>query len=394
MREFLKRYKITLKVITPVFIGSGQELSKKEYIYFKDIKEAWILDRNKLMKDIIKRGLVKDFERYMFRGEERLLDWLKAKGYTRKEMQNLCAYQLNCADSLETLNRSIEIKEFIKDAYGMPYIPGSSLKGAIRTSLLGSRILQNKQAYEKVKKDVLECPTYFENEKLNTKYITKDIKYNKKSNKKQDKEPNKGYLKKESIRIEQTAFHTLNVTDKRYDARNDELRGISISDSLPLQPSCLTLCQKQDINLIGKENPINILRESLKPETEVIFELTIDTSVTKITEQEILQALQEVYTFYQNVYVKKFPNIAKSEIGNLYLGGGCGYGTKTVLYELLEEPKRVEIASNLMMLKFPNPKHGHKDDVKRGISPHMLKCTTYNGTYCEMGKVALTITKI
>ncbi len=368
MRDFLKRYRIQLEIVTPVYIGSGQELTKKEYIYYKNEKEAWIPDKGKLLKSIINKGLTDKFERYMLDGKEPLLDWMQNQRYKDREIKELCVYHLDCSKALENLNRPVAIQEFIKDAYGMPYIPGSSLKGAIRTSLLGNRILSNPKKYDNIRQNVIKA-NYIRNGK-----------------------PDKKYLLSEGKKVENVAFHILNINkENSSDAKNDELKGIYISDSFPLKPDCLVLCQKVDVNLERKKNSLNILRESIKPGTIVEFEMTIDTSITNIDEKEILQALKRVYEFYQEVYVKKFIDKQK-EKSNLYLGGGCGFGTKTVLYELLGERERVKIASQLMHIKFA--KHGHRNDVRRGVSPHMLKCTNYDGKICEMGKCKIEIIQI
>ena len=356
-----------LEILTPVYIGSGQEITKKEYVYYRNTQQVWIPNKQRMFGDIIQRKLADAFEAYMLNGTEPLLNWMKSQGYTDKEIQRLCDYCLDCSQSLENLNRPVAIQEFMKDAYGMPYIPGSSLKGAIRTALLSNRILNNRKKYSSIEQSAIKSE-----EMWNGK-------------------PNKKYLVTEGRKVEEVAFHTLNKEEKISDAKNDELKGISISDSLPLSLDNLVLCQKIDVNLERTKNSLNILRESLKPGTVVEFELTIDTTVIDMDEKEILQALDKTWEFYQNAYVRKFVNMPNKEKGNLYLGGGCGFGTKTVIYPLLGERERVQVVSKLMHLKFK--KHGHRGDVRRGVSPHMLKCTNYGGKLCEMGKCKLEIVK-
>ena len=51
--------------------------------------------------------------------------------------------------------RTHEIQCFIKDAYGMPYIPGSSIKGMIRSALLAYEVKKNPKKYENIKQDIL-----------------------------------------------------------------------------------------------------------------------------------------------------------------------------------------------------------------------------------------------
>ena len=62
------------------------------------------------------------------------------------------------------------------------------------------------------------------------------------------------------------------------------------------------------------------------------------------------------------------------------------------MYELLGEKEGTKVISKLMNLKFPE--HEHLEDVKKGVSPHMLKCTNYDGKICEMGKCKMEIIQI
>lgn len=369
MSGFLKRYKIQMEILTPVFIASGDELAKNEYIFYKNNQHVWIPDKQRLIKDIYKRKLENSFEQYMMEGKQAqpLLNWMKSNGYKEKEILDLCSYHMDCSKALDNLNRPVGILEFVKDAYGLPYVPGSSLKGALRTALLGARILDNPKKYADLQQEVLKAPNILKNRK-----------------------PDKKYLVSQGKKAEVVAFHTLkNAPKKIEDAKNDELKGIHISDSLPLPLESLILCQKIDMGLGGKKSSLNILRECLKPKTVVEFELTIDTSVCKITKEEIEQALQKTYDFYREVYVKKFLKQQAEEKGNLYLGGGCGFGTKTITYELLPKEQGAKVIAKLMENKFP--KHAHRADAQKGVSPHMLKCTNYNGSLCEMGKCHIQI---
>ena len=43
--------------------------------------------------------------------------------------------------------RYLEVGEFVKDAYGCPYVPGSSFKGMLRTVLLSALIEEGPEAF-------------------------------------------------------------------------------------------------------------------------------------------------------------------------------------------------------------------------------------------------------
>ena len=84
-----------------------------------------------------------------------LLNWLKSVGYSDSEIKKLCNIHMDCSDALENLNRPIAIQQFVKDVYGLPYIPGSSLKGVLRTCLLAEDIMKNPEKYDRIRRNVI-----------------------------------------------------------------------------------------------------------------------------------------------------------------------------------------------------------------------------------------------
>lgn len=54
--------------------------------------------------------------------------------------------------------RPKEIDAFIKDAYGMPYIPGSSIKGMIRTALIAWEIRKDPENIQRIERKLQRVP--------------------------------------------------------------------------------------------------------------------------------------------------------------------------------------------------------------------------------------------
>lgn len=367
MENYIKRYKIKLKTLSPVFIGSGKEINKKEYVYYRNSQEVYIPDMNRLFHDILKRNLDNEYQQYLMSENMPLLNWLKSVGYSDSEIKKLCNIHMDCSDALENLNRPIAIQQFVRDAYGLPYIPGSSLKGAIRTCLLAEDIMKNPEKYDRVRRNVINADPIYNGRPVR-KFLSREIK-----------------------QAESLCFNNLNCKDgKREDVLNDEMKGVIISDSKPLKYKDLTLCQKVDIGLNGGKNALNILRESLRTGVTIEFDLSIDTKIVSLTKADIEQAVQNFYNMYKKVYVDKFIKTT-AEKNTIYLGGGCGYGTKTVMYNLLTGKSMLETVAKIMNVRFR--KHGHNKDVKNGVSPHMLKCTNYCGNIVEMGKCRIEISE-
>lgn len=367
MKDFLKRYQIALKILTPVHIGSGIEISKKEYIFFNQKKTVLIPNQMKLFSDIHKRQLENEFQKFMMYGDEPLLNWLKSAGYQDTEIRELCSYEMDCSDALDQLRRPQSIQCFVKDPYGMPYIPGSSLKGTLRRILLAGDILHNPGKYRRLQQEAQRKSPVI-NGRIDSRY-----------------------LKKEGARADTTCFHTLKNHKNEENALNDVLKGLRVSDSKPIAKEQLTLCQKVDVSVERRKKAINTLRESLKPGTEVLFDFVIDSSVLKLDIKDIETAINDISNFYADVYVNHFEKMPRRK-NEIYLGGGSGYGTKTIAYELLDAANRVKVVSNIMDMRFR--RHKHRQDVQKGVSPHTLKCTRYGGKICEMGKCQIEISSL
>jgi len=121
-----------LRVISPLHIGNGNELTPVD-IYPGD-GVVYVLDTKKLTAELLERSVEL----------EEILQLLKnppGDAYIWKEY--LEEFGLNPGEySLYTLKvygetgkTSMQIKEFIKQN-GVPYIPGSSVKGAVRTAVI------------------------------------------------------------------------------------------------------------------------------------------------------------------------------------------------------------------------------------------------------------------
>ena len=189
-------------------------------------------------------------------------------------------------------------------------------------------------------------------------------------------------------------FNRLKRNDKRKaDAVNDIMCGLRIGDSEPLSVDDLTLCQKIDVTKDGHEQSLPIFRECIKPQTDIRFPMTINPEYFPYSTKQIVQAATIFAQNYDKCFLEKFPLNGISGGGNLYLGGGCGYVSKTVSYPLLGENgvKCVSEIINATIAPKVRAQHKHYKDAGLGVSPHMLKCTQYDGRLYEMGACTLSI---
>lgn len=376
MREYLKHYKMRLTVLSPIFIGSGNEILKKEYLFLNGRRHIGVLDTVSLYLEMKKRGREKEFETFLLKSNDDLSKWVldNRRIITLQEVEQYLKYKLFI--SLDTpLEKGIkpQILECMKDPYGFAYIPGSSIKGMLRTVLLGADILKHSQRFDALKKRLqkrLQNSLHFFGRR-------------------------KDYLKEEISKIEQLEFHTLNRLNKDKDkdnAVNDSLSGFIVSDSSSVGMEKIILCRKIDRNVDGDENKLPILRECVVPGTSLDFTITIDESLCKITIDDVLKAVDVFSDNYYDRFVSAFQGFDRYQSGTVFLGGGTGFANKTVIYNLFHQKDAV--LSTQTILKYTIGKkyneHKHQDDLKKyKISPHTLKCTHYEGRTVQMGMCRL-----
>ncbi len=371
MREFLQQYKIRLNTIGPVFVGNGKELIKKEYILNKRARRAVIIDQTKFLRYLIKKNMLDSYERYILGKNGTLQDWMYEERISDADLRSFTAYEYDCGN-IADLKQMKNILTFIKDPYGRPYVPGSSIKGAIRTVLLGADILNNPSRYSRI-------ADYLAQEDFSDWRERRSLKRQ---------------LEHECKRAEQIFFCTKEKSDKNQTV-NDIMNGVRVSDSRPLDISDLTLCQKIDMHTDGHETDLPILRECLKPDTLIEFDMTIDSTECQLTPEQIRSSINVFLKGYNKLFLEKFADETLYKEDVIYLGGGAGLATKTVLHELLKDSKsRSKIIGNIIDLSLPQrakSQHKHYLDGKTGVSPHVCKLTEYDGELLQMGPCSIEI---
>lgn len=352
-----------METTSPVFIGSGEKIAKKEYIFNDKESKVYIPNLGKMYQFLKERELLDAYQEYLLNDKRDYAYWLKAQGVQKNDYMPWILYSLDSGDAVFEQRSKKEILTFHKDAYGQPYIPGSSIKGFFRTALLHNGIQQQeKQELEQMR------------------YAVRNA----------ERKGRNSYLSKEIKDIESSHFNILKKDQKgRSSAVNDYMSGFRVSDSRPLSMEDLVLCQKVDINVEGSENRINLIRECIKPGRRIVADITIDTTEFPYTVRELERAVQSFMEMYEKVFVSKYPGKRKkySNDNMLLLGGGIGYVSKTASYSVLGE-EGVDTVSKIIenTLSFRQKKeHKHGNDKRLGVSPHILKCTKYNNQLYEMG---------
>lgn len=373
MKDYLKNYRVIIHTLSPIYVGSGEKIPKKEYIYLSHDHKVIIPDIQKMYSDVKRRGLEKEFTNFIMDLSGKspsLFQWLDEHEFSIGDYKNWQKYELDAGEAFESQSaRPKEIEAFVKDGYGNPYIPGSSVKGMFRTALLTWEVQKNPQKYEEIKNKIKMAAS--------------------------KKERRDRYLAKEISLLEQQVFYTLRRDEqKRSNAVNDVLSGLHVGDSMPIAVEKLTLSQKIDYTLAKEEKPLPLLRESVMPKTDICIPVTIDTTLCPYSMQDIEEALNCFGQICYKYFYSRFGRGSK-EKNIVWLGGGCGFLSKTVLYPLfgtkavgiVDKVYRNTLGRNYFV-------HKHMKDVELQVTPHVCKCTRYRGELYDMGMGQIAFEKV
>lgn len=342
--DHLENYCLKLRTIGPVFIGSGHKYGKSDYLFNHAKQTVSIIREDALMKWLISSGNVDAYEREFLKpGRQNLQQFLAKVSISPQDRKSLIRYTIDVGGVLREGRSLKEIDAFIRNSAGQAYVPGSSLKGALRTAILFAEI-QTQGYRQEMRANQL---------------------------------PEESYL------------HNLGLTTQKQNAVNSLMRGISISDSEPIPDSALTLVQKVDLRQDNQEREPNLVRECIRSGCEILFSITLDRSILPETlhAKSILKAVSNFYAYYRKEFSARFPesDLDAPENGScLFLGGGSGFFNKTLVYPYLGYEEALPEVARHMSRSFRN--HHHEQDISTfGISPHCMKFGATGSELHEFG---------
>lgn len=365
----MKYYKGVIKTMGPVFIGDGGRFEKSDYVLNKNNKMMYVMDPFKMFQGLKKLGKLEEYEKFMLNNKySDLFSFINENSLLGDYSQwaKYCYY----AD-FNMKQKGTQISTCIKDAYNKPYIPGSSIKGALRNAMLNAELIANNDKYADIANRINVNSFNGRNKYLSGEAETIELRAGFKADRKKDGE----------------------------DMLYSQFSGLRVSDSKPLSEKDLALCSKLDTlpmraDAKKRERQLPILRECIKPNTSIEFTLEIDERYCHFSIEDIEKAIG---LMYNNMY-EKFLSAYSSQkasirLNPLYIGGGVGYPSKTVAFSLFENKQdaveKVSVILDNMDSKKPNKneKMGEhlEDPALYGVSPHMRKCTMYRNTNYDFG---------
>lgn len=284
----ITRYKITLRTLGPVHIGSGVTLTKAEYIAYDSGKIDFINSRN-LIHFLREKGLLNDYLNYMKytkTDDVNLKEYLESKNIDQLDWVQFKDYHVpTLRDKEETVGT---IDKFISDGRGNIYIPGSSLKGALRS------VLTNHISDEEKENEILRKIRVIDSEPLDTKRML-------------------------------TVY-------RKYDVGEAE-------NVISNFKECIKPNQRIEMELLIEDNVIEL--EEIQARIKKYYRNLYDKHIAKF------ERTKAGARYFKIGYVTRPLEVVKDN-QVIFLGGGVGFASKTYYYQHYDEKEAKELAFEVL----------------------------------------------
>lgn len=362
--EQIKKEKLRLEILTPTYIGGAEDknLSNKDYYLENDTIN--IIDTAKLMRYLIENNKYQEFVKYIKSSKKinEVLDIIVGKENKESVVKEKIKIESIVYEKEQMKLNNIDM--FIKNSDNEPYIPASSIKGAITNAIAFNYIKKNQEKFEN---DMEQIRMNIENPRE---------------------------LKKRWNVIQSSIFKEVKGdTGKSIDLRTY----ISVSDSIITKEAKTMIIAKEDFSVnikYEKVKKLPIYREYLVGENIFDFELVINYDKLKKLGINAIEDILEMLESYTNACIETEEKLVERARNNnievfrtnnenqpnVILGGGSGYYSKTLLTALFSDNNELK----KLVKRTLNKKHGHmqKDTIS---SPRTLKLAKYNSNYYVVG---------
>ncbi|HUJ21924.1 MAG TPA: type III-A CRISPR-associated RAMP protein Csm5 [Bryobacteraceae bacterium] len=130
------RYRLTC--LAPVLVGDGGRLSAIDYMVWKD--HVNVLDQNRIFKLLAKGPRLDGYLSQLKKATK--LDFASWGGFAQNFADRRIPFEHPAYSGYwnRAMGESLNIPTFASNASGSPYLPGSAIKGALRTGMLFSHL--------------------------------------------------------------------------------------------------------------------------------------------------------------------------------------------------------------------------------------------------------------
>ncbi|MCS3918742.1 type III-A CRISPR-associated RAMP protein Csm5 [Fervidibacter sacchari] len=347
---------LAVHILSPVAIGTGERCNSLGFVV--DDGKVLVVDERKFIKALAQEGLTEGFRSWL-EGQlqqnrrPNLREFLSEKIEAQKRTEILQASVAYVLPLVSPRQRMSQFNLCIKTPDHRPYIPGSELKGAIRTAVLVQTL--SGDALDRLIKTL---------QSEDIKQLAEEIKRLKeaasqKQGRRTEREIQREIRRKQSILSQRlrdlwqtTEWQLLRAGSK--DAHNDLFRGVSISDSEPLPTDALRIYAAKRLNM---SRDVTVFVEAIAPECETSVTLSVARPDRWLREigltnkagwldwTKLAQALYEHANAILEFIARKFPQVRekaqwlkeqnKPDEPLVCLGWGQGFLSVTMTEPLL-----------------------------------------------------------
>lgn len=370
------KYNMMLNVITPIHIGDADyksKLNSNEYVYDAKSKTLTLIDNKKFVNLLIERSLFKTYYKHIYENTMFKKNRQDKKVDLGQFLKDICLYReiekftKKRYDNI-SLTAKNDMKLLLRDAHGKPYIPGSSIKGAVVNSLLVDYILNNIDEFKNDISSILNASNNVGSER--------DIK-------------------KYQDTVSKTISNVQNIILYGEPKKNDDIKkfGISISDTYESENDEFKADFFQDFDekiKDGSYQSIPIFREYIMPNSTFYFDLTLDFDRIEKSRLKIKNA-QDIINSISNATDYLTDKVLNDKFSkkDLILGGNTGFHQKTIVYSLFEDKdKRTDIVRKLLHKSSKSKITNHLNDKN---APRVINRVKINGEYELAGLTKISI---
>ncbi len=361
----LERLRVELTVRSPLYIGSGEKLTAMEYILDNGV--VYVPSISEMIDDFShawQRGLMDDFMRFISAPgrQKQLASFLRERRISLNPQPSWVRYTLRAQRDFSSMNTLLT---FMRNSDGEAYIPGSSVKGALRTALIAARM--NDADKRRLRDELVSNPT-----------------------------GRRASAVEETLRVLPCRLDRDGIAPNRKDAVNDLLKSVEISDSMPFAPESLTVCRRHWLSAAGEDRPgkAPIFMECLRPGAGTAFYMTVDRSLWPEGE-DALSTIRDALTEWDALchravddhFARSLAETGTMKGAPIVLGGGTGFQRKSLVYKTSAYPEdAAQLAHEVLRRQFTRgTRCSYKPPQGAKTAPYMYKAARYEGEYWPLG---------
>jgi CRISPR-associated RAMP protein, csm5 family len=403
------KYKMNLEVLTPLHIGGAEyksNITKKEYLFEEGNEGKKILrivDAQKFIDYLVKNNLFDKYISLINKNVNESVDEHKRNLSLEKILEEL---RISIDDLKNNFQKKFyiindkkfqiknDIKLMIRDILGKPYIPGSSIKGALVNFLLVDYIIKHRNEFEKEKKLILD-----QAKKVSNKNQANSFRNNIMENIVNIIEDYILYSKNKEYSVKKRMNYKINKEEEYifYEGNSGKKLGISISDSYSYTDTKTNFYQDYDEKIRKKlqSDAMPLNREYIMENSKFNFDIILDMDLLKKSQlkvkdiNDLIKAIENATTYLID-YVLEDRTSSKTE--NLILGANTGFHQKTIIFALFEDKEDLTEVVKKILHKSDGISNKEKvnNHLKDKFSPRVLNRIKINGKNKLAGLVKIS----